>query len=319
MAHLRLLLPLAVAVVAATALHGAPSAAATPAPEAPDVTGDGLATRRWGEAGHRIVGEAAARALPADMPAFFREAVGQLTYLNPEPDRWRAPRDVAPLDSAMDPAYSPDHFVDMELVPAGAARARDRYGFADSLRAAGVSPQVAGFLPWRILELTSRLREEFRLWRRATSPEERAWIEARIVNDAGVLGHYVADGANPHHTTIHYNGWTGPNPKGYTPTGTGFHSRFESQYVETHLSVADVRPLVASQARTLLPLRDSVHAFLGRSHAQLERLYELDKAERFDAKTMGAEHRRFAVERLAAGATMLRDVWWTAWTASATP
>ena len=313
MAHLRLLLSLAGTVVVAAALRGAPPAAAAPTPD------DALAARRWGEAGHRIVGEAAARALPADMPAFFREAVGQLAYLNPEPDRWRAPRDAAPLDSAMDPAFSPDHFVDMELVTAGATRARDRYGFADSLRAAGVSPQVAGFLPWRILELTSRLREEFRLWRRATSPEERAWIEARIVNDAGVLGHYVADGANPHHTTIHYNGWTGPNPKGYTPTGTGFHSRFESQYVETHLSVADVRPLVAAQSRTLLPLRDSVHAYIGRSHAQLERLYELDKAERFDAKTEGAEHRRFAVERLAAGATMLRDVWWTAWTASATP
>ena len=277
MAHLRLLLSLAGTVVVAAALRGAPPAAAAPTPD------DALAARRWGEAGHRIVGEAAARALPADMPAFFREAVGQLAYLNPEPDRWRAPRDAAPLDSA------------------------------------GVSPQVAGFLPWRILELTSRLREEFRLWRRATSPEERAWIEARIVNDAGVLGHYVADGANPHHTTIHYNGWTGPNPKGYTPTGTGFHSRFESQFVEARLSVADVRPLVAPQPRPLLPLRDSVHAFLGRSHAQLERLYELDKAERFDAKTGGADHRRFAAERLAAGATMLRDVWWTAWTASATP
>lgn len=317
MAHLRLLLPLAVA--AAAALHEAPPPAAAPAPDAPAGSGDALAARRWGEAGHRIVGEAAARALPADMPAFFREAVGQLAYLNAEPDRWRNRREAAPLDSAMDAAFSPDHLINMERVPPAALRVRDRYAYADSLRAAGVSPQSAGFLPWRILELTARLHEEFRLWRRASSPEERAWIEVRIVNDAGVLGHYVADAANPHHTTIHYNGWTGPNPKGYTPTGTGFHSRFESQYVEARLSVADVAPLVAPRPRTLLPLRDSVHAYLGRSQSQLDRLYELDKAERFDAKTNGAEHRRFAAERLAAGATMLRDVWWTAWTASATP
>ena len=89
--------------------------------------------------------------------------------------------------------------------------------------------------------------------------------------------------------------------------------------MEARISLADFTPLVDPRPRALLPLRDSVHAFLGRSHGQLERLYELDKAERFDAKTEGAEHRRFTAERLAAGATMLRDVWWTAWVSSATP
>jgi hypothetical protein len=273
--------------------------------------------RRWGEAGHRLVGEAAARALPVDMPAFFRNAAGQLAYLNPEPDRWRAPRDATPLDASMDPAYAPDHFVDLEMLPPGALRARDRYAYADTLRKANVSPQVAGFLPYRVLELTARLREEFRLWRRATSLQERTWIEARIVNDAGILGHYVADGANPHHTTIHYNGWTGANPRGYTPPGTNFHSRFESQYVEANVTAADFTALVAPRPRTMLPLRDSVHAYLNRSHAQLGRLYDLDKQEAFGPATQGADHKRFTAERLAAAATMLRDVWWTAWVASA--
>ena len=319
----RLHLPVLLVTAAATVAAALPSPATgatlpTARPAAAAATaGDALVVRRWGEAGHRLVGEAAARALPVDMPSFFRNAVAQLAYLNPEPDRWRAPRDATPLDAAMDPAYAPDHFVDLELLPAGALRARDRYGFADSLRKANVSPQVAGFLPYRIVELTSRLREEFRLWRRATTAQERSWIEARILNDAGILGHYVADGANPHHTSIHYNGWTGANPKGYTPPGTNFHSRFESQYVEANVALADVTPLVDARARAILPLRDSVGAYLERTHQQLGRLYDLDKAEAFGAATRGDGHKRFAVERLAAGATMLRDVWWTAWVASA--
>src|SRR5690349_5094552 len=43
----------------------------------------------WGEVGHRISGEAAALKMPPSTPVFFRNAVQQLGYLNPEPDRWR--------------------------------------------------------------------------------------------------------------------------------------------------------------------------------------------------------------------------------------
>ena len=325
MPHLPLpaLLGAAASFAAAAIVSAAPAparaAATSAAGSTPAIaaTHDASAVRRWGEVGHRLVGAAAARALPVDMPAFVRNAPEQLAYLNPEPDRWRSPRDVAPLDPAMDPAYSPDHFVDLELLPAGALRARDRYGYADSLRKAGVSPQVAGFLSYRILELTARLREDFRRWRSAPTLQERSWIEARILDDAGILGHYVADGANPHHTSVQYNGWTGANPKGYTPPGTNFHSRFESQYVEANVTAADFTPLVERRPRALLPLRDSVSAYLDRTHAQLGRLYDLDKAEPFGPGTVGADHKRFTAERLAAGATMLRDIWWTAWVASA--
>jgi hypothetical protein len=281
--------------------------------------GDGAAVRRWGEVGHRLIGEAAARHVPAEMPPFFRQAVGQLAYLNPEPDRWRQPRDVAPLDAAMDPAYAPDHYVDLELLPPDALWARDRHAYADSLRAAGVSASAAGFAPYRVLELSARLREEFRLWRKATDPRERLWIEQRILNDAGVLGHYVADLANPAHTSIHHNGWQGDNPKGYTTAQSrpGFHGRFESAFVESHVTYDELDPLVRREARVQLPLRDSVLAYVQRSHGELTRLFDLERQEAFGRETRGAGHERFALERLAAGADMLRDVWWTAWVSSA--
>lgn len=270
---------------------------------------------RWGEEGHTMIGRVAAEKLPASMPAFFRAAAPQLAYLNPEPDRWRASREDTTLAGAMGPYYAYEHFVDLELVSAGAMAARDRNAFADSLRAAGQNPAVVGALPFRVLELTDRLRREFSLWRHAPDSATRSFIEQRIINDAGILGHYVSDAANPHHTTIHHNGWVGDNPKGYTTDRT-FHGRFESEYVRTHIAMADFAGLVPPVPHTVVPLQDSLRAYLDRSHGQLDRLYTLDKQEPFGAATTGADHKQFTAERMADGARMLRDIWFTAWVTS---
>lgn len=269
----------------------------------------------WGEEGHRMIGAAAAGALPEQMPAFFRSAAAQLAYLNPEPDRWRS-RVEREMDPAMDRAHAPEHYVNLERVPAGALRAPDRYAYLDSLRAAGVETPGAGLLPFRIVELTQRVREGFRQWRVETDPRRRAWIEQRILNDAGILGHYVADGANPAHTTIHHNGWVGPNPRGYA-TDRRFHARFESDYVRAHVRAPEVRAAARAPARAFPQVRDAVNQYLRRSHSLVERLYQLDRAHPYGAGRGTTQSHAFAVERMAAGAEMLRDLWWTAWTTSA--
>lgn len=270
---------------------------------------------RWGEEGHTMIGRAAADRLPASMPAFFREAAAQLAYLNPEPDRWRQFREDTTLAGAMGGYYGYEHFVDLELVPAGAMRARDRNAFADSLRAAGQNPATVGALPYRVLELTDRLRRGFSLWRHAADGATRGYIEQRIINDAGLLGHYIADAANPHHTTIHHNGWVGDNPRGYTTDRT-MHGRFESEYVRTHMALSDFAGMVTPIPHMIVPLQDSLLAYLDRSHAQLERLYTLEKEEPFGSATVGLDHKQFTAERMADGASMLRDVWFTAWVTS---
>jgi hypothetical protein len=274
----------------------------------------------WGDAGHRMTGEAAALKMPASTPAFFRNASSQLAYLNPEPDRWRD-RGERALDPALDGATAPDHFIDMEMatapVLAAALKAPDRYAYLDTLSAAGVKGVTMGLLPFRMLELSQQLREEFRLWR-AAPDSAKAWIEARIIDDAGILGHYVADGSNPTHTSIQYNGWTGPNPNGYA-TDKRFHSRFESAYVGANIKLSDVLPRVDSSPRVFPDLRAAIIAYLRETNAQVERLYQLDRAHPFDTTTTDAADKAFAVERLAAGATMLRDLWWTAWVTSGQP
>jgi hypothetical protein len=273
----------------------------------------------WGQHGHQLSGRAAAMKLPDQTPKFFRKAVDQLSYLNPEPDRWRS-RDESNLDKALDSAYAPDHFLDLELVPPAAFDAVNRYEFTAELIKAGQKPTTAGFVPFRILELFQSLRIQFRLWRAEQDSNKRRWIEQRIINDAGVLGHYVSDVANPHHTTIHFNGWSGENPKGYAvftrEQNQGIHYRFEELYVQSHIQLNDVAPLIGKE-RVIDKPREEIWNYLRSSNALVEQLYILDKQERFNAETKSPDHKKFVSGRLAAGAQMLRDLWWTAWVTSA--
>jgi hypothetical protein len=172
-------------------------------------------TLPWGFAGHELGARAAAAGLPAEMPAFFRSSGEQLAYLNGEPDRWRV-RALA----AMDQAFNYDHYLWLENVPDGALNAPDRYAFMEALRKAGAGHDLAnvGLLPFRMLELYQQLVTDWRLWRTEKDSVHRKWIEARIVDVAGILGHYVMDASNPHHASKHHNRWhpDDPNPKGYT-------------------------------------------------------------------------------------------------------
>jgi hypothetical protein len=272
----------------------------------------------WGEEGHLLIGASAAAALPADVPEFFRSAGRQLSYLNYEPDRWRS-RELG----AMDVAFSNDHFIDMERVPAGALDEPDRWTFVARLYrdTRGLNlPRDVGLLPYRTLELYQRVLTGWRLWR-AASAEEKPFIEERIVNDAGILGHYVADGSNPMHTTIHYDGWdaNAPNPNRF-PTARGLHAKFESAYVRAHVTQSGMRVPVRAEPARLDDVRVAIRAHLMRSFGKVEELYRIERDFGFDPdKAASAEAFAFTVERLGAGATMLRDLWWTAWLKSAEP
>ncbi len=270
---------------------------------------------RWGHEGHLMVGLAAASRLPPDMPAFFRDAKDELGWLDFEPDRMRNPALVE-----MNDVMQYDHFIDLEKIPDAALAARNRWAYFQALQSAGIAhPETMGFLPFRIVEGYEMLVQEFTLWRKATNAQEKHWIEQRILNEAGILGHFVADGSNPHHATIHYNGWASgtPNPEGFSTDHT-IHSRFEEVYVSSHVKLDDVMARVTGPARQLNDVRADVLAYLRKSNSLVRTLYELEKKEPFSATTQSADHKAFVVERLAAGAEMLRSVWYTAWLKSAT-
>src|ERR1035441_6006381 len=78
----------------------------------------------WGNEGHMMINRVAAEKLPADVPAFLRNAVDLDAYLGPEPDRWREKSELA-----LKLSQEPDHFLDMELVE-GMTLPPDQFGTA---------------------------------------------------------------------------------------------------------------------------------------------------------------------------------------------
>jgi len=268
----------------------------------------------WGDKGHSMSGRLAATSLPDPMPSFFRDARDQLEYLNPEPDRWR---NNALIE--MNEALRYDHYLDLEAVnPASILNARDRFEYLEALVRYGMrEPEVkAGLLHFHILELYQRIQNGFAIWRKTTDPAIRNFVQQRIVNDAGLLGHYVTDGANPHHATVHFNGWdtSYPNPQNF-PADRTFHGRFETEFVNTRVNLPDLGSFGAP--RLLENPREAIMSHLQESNKLVIRLYELDRAMAFNKANTSAEHKQFAVDRLRAGISMLRDLWWTAWSKSA--
>jgi hypothetical protein len=134
---------------------------------------------------------------------------------------------------------------------------------------------------------------------------------------AGWMGHYVADGSQPLHTTIQYNGWTGPNPNGYT-TEHKIHSEFESAFVSENVKAAEVAPLIAPAPVLLTDVFTDYMAYLRHTNSLVEKTYQIEKAGGF-AGAGTPQGKAFTEERLAAGATELRDMIYSAWVKSAEP
>ncbi|MFY9557087.1 MAG: nuclease [Blastocatellia bacterium] len=266
----------------------------------------------WGEDGHRFVNRVAAEHLPEQMPPFFRNSAARLTFLGPEPDRWR---DTRELYKALTEVNGPDHFIDIDKAEEFDAIPNDRYQYADWLRSKGKDPKDVGYLPYSILENFQKVQVLFRMWRDPQHSAERDQIEQNIVYYAGVLGHYVADGSQPLHASIHYNGWTtSSNPDLYTREP--LHGRFESEYVKAQIKPEDFSGLVKTASRLQDPFAD-IMKYLIDSYNHVPELYKLDKTARWEAGNRNPESKKFVTQRLAAGSQMLANLWYTAWLGSA--
>ena len=257
----------------------------------------------------------AASALPADVPAFLRsrEAISEIEYLGPEPDRWRSP-----AEPELNAAQAPEHFIDLELADALGPLPRRRLDFEAKVFASAQQPEKIGLQPWEATEIWERMKAALRAYRDLTAAKQDTRpVEQAILFYAGWLGHYVGDAAQPLHTTIQYNGWLGPNPNGYT-TGHQIHWQFEGPFVDANLHepevLAKMTPLKAIDGDVF----DAYVSYLRHSQSYVERVYQLEKAAGF-VGVGTAESREFTAERLAAGASMLRDMIYTAWLVSAKP
>ena len=293
----------------------------------------------WGRDGHMLINRLAIQYLPSDVPAFLRDgnALDIVEYLGPEPDRWRN-RAEPELSSTQ----AADHFLDLEWAdlagspctpgapgcgPDAEMLPKKRYDFIRALALAQarhpelqLEPDKVGMQPWQVEEVWERLKSDLRDYRKLVATNgDVSGVKDIILFEAGWLGHYVGDGAQPLHATINYNGWVEKtNPNGYTTEHT-IHSQFETVFVSANIKRADVAPLVAAaQPHRLYDEGTQYLDYLHHANSLGDRTYQLEKAGGFkDAGT--PEAKTFTEERLAAGAIELRNLLYAAWVHSADP
>jgi hypothetical protein len=284
----------------------------------------------WGAHGHRMVGEAAMRALPADTPAFLRTsyAVTEVGELSREVDRSKGAGKIH--DSDRDPG----HFIDIDAAgkilggPALLPLPPTRADYETGLRAAGLDSWKAGYLPYSIIDRVQQLTLDFAYWRILAAAEanpkwktHRAWYradrkrrEALILATLGQLSHFVGDASQPLHLSVHFNGWGDyPNPNGYTTARV--HTPFEGQFVRASVTPAQVAARITPLRLCGCPIEQRTVDYLVASERFVIPFYELEKAGGF--KPGDARGAAFATERLAVGASELRDMITEAWRASA--
>jgi hypothetical protein len=263
-----------------------------------------------------MINRLAASALPADVPAFLRSpaAIQEIEYLGPEPDRWRSPSEPELVS-----AQAPEHFIDLEPADAlGAPLPHKRFDFMQKAYAAGQKPDRIGLQPWQATEVWERLKAALREYRQLSAAHQGTHdVEQAAIFYAGWLGHYVGDASQPLHTTDKYNGWVGPNPNGYT-TEHKIHWQFEGVFVAANLKALDAQPKMTPVHAIDGDMFDNYMAYLRHTATYVEKVYQLEKSGGFTGAGT-PESRDFTTERLAAGASMLRDMIYTAWLDSAKP
>ncbi len=283
----------------------------------------------WGNTGHRMLGEIAMRALPGEIPAFLRttQAARDVGELSREPDRSKGSGKLHGHDR------DPGHFIDLDddgkllggppMLPLAATRA----DFETQLRAANLDQWKVGYLPYPIIDRYQQLTTDLAYWRVLKAAEanskwkaNRKWFtadrirrEALILKGIGELSHFVGDGSQPLHVTSHFNGWGDyPNPNNYSKAR--LHGPFEGDLVLASVKPAAVAAKVTPLRLCNCPIEERVSAYLSATGQQVIPFYEMEKAGGMAAGDPRGP--AFATDRIAVGASELRDVIVEAWRAS---
>lgn len=298
----------------------------------------------WGERGHDIVTRVAVRLL-ADQhqgqvnlirPFVLREHM--LAHLSNVPDIvWRA-NYMSEMDRRLN---SPTHYFNFDRVyslPNNLFELDTRFSALDiAARKKGLdAANNIGTAPWRIAQLHQLMTEAFLRADSANSQQEKIQATNEALLYGGLMSHFVADLANPHHTTIDHDG-------ALTGNG-GFHAYFESWIldsiplglsarVQEHAGIKFLETnllLNYDQKAVDKILSDPLLLTFGLtidSHRNLPILTAIDNSYSLIEKSTLARkmalrkppsevygyYEDFVVNRLAVGATVLAQLWLLAW------
>jgi hypothetical protein len=296
----------------------------------------------WWLTGHTVVNRTGIATLPAEVPDFLKRQIDYIGARSMAPDSWRDT-----TEPSLRVVEIPNHNWYLETTVTLPSVPRSRNDFivlADSLSsslAAAARPGLlngpgagaangvpattsaaiprgvrnTGTLPYAMIETYERLKVAFRVWRGLQARhEDTRFIEMDAAFYAGWLGHYVGDGGNPLHTSIHHNGWVGENPKHYA-VDREIHDRFEGEFVDLiELTEKDIRDRVPP-AQLLADPFAAFLLYLDRSHTRVEQVYALDQKHAYE-DAANTEARELVYTCTSEAGAMLRDLIYTAWHAS---
>ena len=214
----------------------------------------------WWGGGHDILTQAAVKALPEEMPDFFRAAEKMIAHCVYDPD---ISKDRG-TPHARQAEYG-EHYIDVELlkdhpIPEG------REAHIKLCAELGLAPRTVGTLPYALAEWTERLAlafAEYRKW------PDNPMIQNKCFLYAGFLSHYAQDMCQPLHLTIHFNGIVQEDG---TRLHAGIHEKVDSAVeilkldptelakAQTVEAVGDLIPAIIKQVKAGFSLVDSVYA-----------------------------------------------------------
>ena len=286
-----------------------------------------LHAEAWGAAAHRVVSRAAILTLPGDVPTFLARQIDWIGSRSVLADTWRGPSEPF-AKAAEDPnhVWYMEQFAFLRQIP----RSRDEFMLAvydeqlrlratDPGRAALTNIHYTGTLPYAATEGYERLKVAFRTWRDLQEQkQDPTFIEQDAAFYVGWMSHYIADGAQPIHTSIHHDGWVGDNPKNYTRDG-GIHWLFENTFVDAiALTERDIQPRIPAKATKIADPFTAVLAHLDRAHTRVEQVYALEQRGAYKDGS-SRDGRELVYTCVADAATLLRDLIYTAWLTSGVP
>lgn len=254
----------------------------------------------WGLEAHVLINQAACTTVPEPLRRFFmrhRAFIGEhgkdpdtvLTSQNKEAERVHHWFDLDELDT-----------FPFRAIPRNYGQALTKYG-RERL-------QGAGRLPWRIADLYRRLVQAMRA---------SDWKRVPLL--AAHLGHYVADGHQPLHTTTNYDGQLTGN--------RGIHKRFEDEMIRRHFArYQDLAAFTQPAQRTADPV-DFTFDFLTDSYVWVDNLL---RADTLASRGIRGYHDayyaalfvfagRLAKLSMAQAATDLGSLWFSAWIEAGRP
>jgi len=248
----------------------------------------------WGDRGHRLINAAAVDNLPEPPRSFFRARKVYLLEHASDPD----------LLAHDDPAERPHHYTDLD--------ADDTFPFL-SLRRQFVL-EKAPPAPWQLRNGDSIWQIERFTLRLADSLRRRRWQEAD--EDAVFAAHYAADLTQPLHTVMNYDGQL---------TGQiGVHARFETELVNSLADGWQLKPQPATFEPDLRAriFQEAVASFSCRNLVFASDRIAVSGRNYLDPQYYATFYKLagpLAEKRLAAGASFVSSLWYTAWVRAGKP